>query len=64
MNTPGHFTIDDQEKLAPQPLEFTKKANECARVIDEKFSQRVAWRIDELRQEECEVDGNPDEDES
>ena len=61
MNTPGCFSIDDHEKLAPQLLEFTEKANECARVIEEQFSERVAWRINEQQQGECVVDGNPDE---
>ena len=61
VNTPGHFSIDDHEKLAPQLLEFTEKANECARVIDKQFSDRaLTWRINE-QQLESEVDGNPDE---
>ena len=61
MNTPGYFSIDEHEKLAPQLVEFTEKANEYARVIEEQFSDRaLTWRINE-QQQECEVDGNPDE---
>ena len=64
MNTPGYFTIDDHDMLAPQLVKFTEKANEYARVIEERFSERMAWQIDEMQQEEYEFDGNPDEDES
>ena len=64
MNTPGYFTIDDHDMLAPQLVKFTEKANECARVIEERFSERAAWQTDTMQQEECEFDGNPDEDES
>ena len=61
VNTPGHFSIDEHGKLAPQPEELKKKANECARVIDEQCSDRaLTWRVNE-QQQECEVDGNPDE---
>ena len=60
MNTPGYFTLDDHEMLAPQLVKFTDKATELARIIDEKCSDRVTWRVNQQR-EECEVDGNPDE---
>ena len=60
MNAPGHFTIDEQEMLAPQLVKFTEKATKYARVIEEKYSNGTAWR--EIEHEgECEVDGNPDE---
>ena len=60
VNTPGYFSIDEHEKLAPQLVEFTKKANEHARVTDEPYSDRaLTWRINE-QQLESEVDRNPD----